>query len=66
MKEAENLYAEHYVKYKLMNYTLASTVPQKKTRTILVVCSSLTFSGNFSSIQLVTTNIFYRFWNGQR
>lgn len=26
MKEAENLYAEHYVKYKLMNYTLASTV----------------------------------------
>lgn len=29
MKEAENLYAEHYVKYKLMNYTLASTVPKK-------------------------------------
>lgn len=49
MKEAENLYAEHYVKYKLMNYTLASTVPKKKTRTILVVCSSLTFSGIFQS-----------------
>lgn len=30
MKEAENLYAEHYVKDKLMNYTLASTVPKKK------------------------------------
>lgn len=30
MKEAGNLYAEHYVKYKLMNYTLASTVPKKK------------------------------------
>lgn len=30
MKEAENLYAEHYVKYKLMNYTLASTVPKNK------------------------------------
>lgn len=29
MKEAENLYAEHYVKYKLMNYTLASTVSKK-------------------------------------
>lgn len=29
MKEAENLYAEHYIKYKLMNYTLASTVPKK-------------------------------------
>lgn len=31
MKEAENLYAEHYVKYKLMNYTLAST-PKKKNQ----------------------------------
>lgn len=49
MKEAENLYAEHYVKYKLMNHTLASTVPKKKTRTILVVCSSLTFSGIFQA-----------------
>lgn len=49
MKEAENMYAEHYVKYKLMNYTLASTVPTKKTRTILVVCSSLTFSGIFQA-----------------
>lgn len=50
MKEAENLYAEHYVKYKLMNYTLASPVPKKKkTRTILVVCSSLTFSGIFQA-----------------
>lgn len=29
MKEAENLYAEHYVKYKLMNYTLASTTKNK-------------------------------------
>lgn len=52
MKEAENLYAEHYVKYKLMNYTLASTVQKKKTKktgTILVVCSSLTFSGIFQA-----------------
>lgn len=49
MKEAENLYAEHYVKYKLMNYTLASTVPKKTTRTILVVCSFLTFSGIFQA-----------------
>lgn len=32
MKEPENLYAEHYVKYKLMNYTLASTVPKKKNK----------------------------------
>lgn len=30
MKETENLYAENNVKYKLMNYTLASTVPKKK------------------------------------
>lgn len=44
MKEAENLYAEHYVKYKLMNYTLASTAPKKKH-----VCSSLTFSGIFQA-----------------
>lgn len=46
MKETENLYAENNVKYKLMNYTLGSTVPKKRT-TILVVCSSLTFSGFF-------------------
>lgn len=32
MKEAENLYAEHYVKYKLMNYTLASTVQKKNQK----------------------------------
>lgn len=30
MKEAENLYAEHYVKYKLMNfYTCINSTPKK-------------------------------------
>lgn len=41
MKEAENLYAEHYVKYKLMNYTLASTVPKKKNKNNFVLPSRL-------------------------
>lgn len=30
MKETENLYAEHYVKYKLMNYTLVQQYQKKK------------------------------------
>lgn len=66
MKEAENLYAEHYVKYKLMNYTLASTVPKKKNKNNFGRLFFPHVKWNFSSIQLVTTNIFYRFWNGQR
>lgn len=32
MKEAENLYAEHYVKYKLMNYTLVQQYQKKKNK----------------------------------